>query len=164
MILIGYIIELNCHREPLIPYKAVEYKQTNLSDPMKRLDIHLNLNYQNATCKFEYLINGFYKKFKQLGDYLWLYPNTRLQNQGVTNVEHTKNYQRRIYLHALIAVKPRSRIMPVPVAALTKAAPSFQQMRINFRAQMSSADSMVEIVNLLMKPKTNSNFVEGLIC
>jgi len=45
MILIGYIIGLISHRDPFLPYKAVEYKQTNLSDPMKRLDIHLNLNY-----------------------------------------------------------------------------------------------------------------------
>ena len=41
-----------------------------------------------------------------------------------------------IYRRVLIAVKPRFRIMPVPVAVLTKAAPSFQQTRINLHARM----------------------------
>jgi len=41
-----------------------------------------------------------------------------------------------MYQRALIAVKPHFRIMPVPVAVLTKAGPSFQQMRINLPAQM----------------------------
>lgn len=136
MILIGYIIKLNSHRDLSIAQKAAQYKQTISIDRMKRLDIHLDLNYQNATCKFEYLISIFIKYINQLGDYLWLYQNEKHQNLSATNAEHTKNYQHRIYQHALIAERPRCRIMPVPVAALTKAAPSFQQMRIKFHTQM----------------------------
>ena len=136
MILIGYIIKLNSHRDLSIAQKAVQYKQTISIDRMKRLDIQLNLNYQNATCKFEYLNSRIYKHIKQLGDCLWLYQNEKLQNQSATNEEHTKNYQHRTYQHALIAERPHCRIMPVPVAVLTKAAPSYQQMRINFYAQL----------------------------
>ena len=136
MILIGYIIKLNSHQGLFIAQKAVQYKQTISIDRMKRLDIQLNLNYQYATCKFEYFDSSFYKYIKQLGDCLWLYQNEKLQNQNATNEEHTKNYQDRIYQHALIAERPRCRIMPVPVAVLTKAAPLFQQMRINFHAQL----------------------------
>jgi hypothetical protein len=45
MILIGYIIELNSHRDLSIAQTAVQHKQTNLNSHMKRLDIRLKLNY-----------------------------------------------------------------------------------------------------------------------
>ena len=58
-------------------------------------------------------------------------PNGKHPNPSATNEEHTKKHRPRIYQLVLIAVRPNFRIMPVPVVVHTKAAPSFQQMRIN---------------------------------
>ena len=74
---------------------------------------------------------SIYKHIDKLGDCLWLFPNGKHPNQSVTNEEPIKKQRPRIYQLVLIAVRPNFRIMPVPVAVLTKAAPSSQLTRIN---------------------------------
>jgi hypothetical protein len=62
-----------------------------------------------------------------------------------------------MYPRALIAVKPLFRIMPVPVAVLTKAGPSFQQTRINLPAQIL----LVIKLSLLWYKKVTVEFGSG---